>query len=102
MLAERLEADELMDDPALPAGTYREVLADLARVNRATVAYRHTRDSLRRAAGSRRAFRLLDVGFGQGDMLRRIARGGEKRGSAAELVGCDLNPNSIAAADAVA
>jgi 2-polyprenyl-3-methyl-5-hydroxy-6-metoxy-1,4-benzoquinol methylase len=102
MLAERLEADELMDDPALPAGTYREVLADLARVNRATFAYRPTLDFLRRAAGSRKAFRLLDVGFGKGDMLRRIARGAETRGIAAELVGIDLHPTSVAAAEAVA
>jgi hypothetical protein len=102
MLAERLEADELMDDPALPAGTYRYVLADLARVNRATFAYRTTLDFMRRATGSRKAFRLLDVGFGQGDMLRRIARWAEKRGIAAELVGMDLNPNSVAAAEAVA
>jgi 2-polyprenyl-3-methyl-5-hydroxy-6-metoxy-1,4-benzoquinol methylase len=101
MLAERFEAAELMDDPALPAGTYREVLADLARVNRATFAYRPTLDFLRRAVGTRKAFRLLDVGFGQGDMLRRIARWAAGRGIAAELVGIDLNPNSVAAAEAV-
>jgi SAM-dependent methyltransferase len=44
-----------------------------------------------------RCFRLLDVGFGQGDMLRSIAR----LFPDADLVGVDLNPRSEAAARAV-
>ena len=100
MLAERLEAEELMDDPALPAGTYHQVLADLARVNRATFAYRPTLGFLDRAVGHRSHFRLLDVGFGDGDMLRRIAQWAAARGIGAELTGIDLNPHSKAAAAA--
>jgi 2-polyprenyl-3-methyl-5-hydroxy-6-metoxy-1,4-benzoquinol methylase len=98
MLAERLEADELMDDPALDARTYSAVLHDLARVNRTTFAYRPTLDFLSRAVGKRKTLRLLDVGFGDGDMLRRIARWADRRGIAAELTGIDLNPRSVAAA----
>lgn len=98
MLTERLRADELMDDPALDAGTYRAVLHDLAKVNRTTLAYRPTLDFLRRAIGDRKTLRLLDVGFGDGDMLRRIARWASRRGIAAELTGVDLNPRSVAAA----
>jgi 2-polyprenyl-3-methyl-5-hydroxy-6-metoxy-1,4-benzoquinol methylase len=100
MLAERLQAEELMDDPALPAATYHAVLADLARVNRATLAHRPTIDFLERAAKGRSAFRLLDVGFGDGDMLRQVARWAGRRGIAAELTGIDLNPGSKAAAEA--
>ena len=100
MLAERLQAEELMDSPALPAGTYREVLADLSRVNRATLAYRPTLEFLARAVGKRARFSLLDVGFGDGDMLRRIARWAARRGIEAELTGVDLNPNSKPAAEA--
>ncbi|WP_126172888.1 methyltransferase domain-containing protein [Altericroceibacterium xinjiangense] len=99
MLAERLQADELMDDPALDAGTYHAVLADLAKVNRITLAYRPTLDFLRRALGGRTRFRLLDVGFGDGDMLRRIALWAQRRGTEAELTGIDLNARSIAAAE---
>lgn len=99
MLAERLHADELMDDPALDPGTYQAVLGDLARVNRATLAYRPTLDFLARAVGSRSRFTLLDVGFGDGDMLRVIARWAERRGLAVELTGIDLNPGSKAAAE---
>ncbi|KLE36126.1 methyltransferase domain-containing protein [Aurantiacibacter luteus] len=98
MLAQRLETEELMDDPALPEATYREVLADLARVNRATLAYRPTLAFLERALAGRDSFRLLDVGYGQGDMLRRIAQWAEANGKTAELVGVDLNPNSAVVA----
>ena len=70
MLDRRLQAEELMDDPALDAATYHAVLADLAKVNRVTIAYRPTLDFLARAVGGRREFSLLDVGFGDGDMLQ--------------------------------
>ena len=99
MLEQRLQAEELMDDPALPEPTYRAVLADLSKVNRVTLAYRPTLDFLDRAIGARKSFRLLDVGFGQGDMLRAIARWAESRGVDAELVGVDLNPRSEKAAN---
>jgi 2-polyprenyl-3-methyl-5-hydroxy-6-metoxy-1,4-benzoquinol methylase len=100
MLAERRQAEELMDDPALDPAIYRAVLADLAKVNRTTFAYRPTLDFLERATEGRSAFRLLDVGFGDGDMLRQIARWAYRRGLAAELTGVDLNPESKAAAEA--
>jgi 2-polyprenyl-3-methyl-5-hydroxy-6-metoxy-1,4-benzoquinol methylase len=100
-LAERLRAEELMDDPALDPATFHAVLADLAKVNRLTFAYRPTLAFLGRAVGTRDRFRLLDVGFGDGDMLRKIAGWAQRRGMAAELTGIDLNPRSLAAAQAV-
>lgn len=98
MLETRATQDELMDDPALDAGTYTEVLQDLAQVNTVTLARRPTLKFLERAVGDRKRFRLLDVGFGDGDMLRAIQRWADRRGIAAELVGIDLNPRSVAAA----
>jgi 2-polyprenyl-3-methyl-5-hydroxy-6-metoxy-1,4-benzoquinol methylase len=100
MLAERLIAEELMDDPDLDAVTYHAVLEDLAKVNRITLAYRPTLEFLARAVGERGRFSLLDVGFGDGDMLRRIARWARRRGIEADLTGIDLNANSRAAAEA--
>lgn len=93
-LAARAIAEEQMDAPDLPADTYREVLADLARVNRATFSARPTLSFLKRALGDRQRLKLLDVGFGQGDMLRAIGRWAGKRGIAADLTGVDLNANS--------
>jgi len=100
LLTERSQADELMDDPALGAETFHAVLADLARVNRVTLAHRPTLAFLRRAVGRRTRFRLLDVGFGDGDMLRAVARWARRSGIAAELTGIDLNLRSQAAAEA--
>lgn len=93
-LASRAQQDEQMDDPALDAGTYRAVLDDLARVNRWTFTARPTLAFLRRAVGEARSFSLLDVGFGQGDLLRAIAGWAKRRGIEARLVGVDLNPRS--------
>jgi len=87
-----------MDSEELDEATYVDVVHDLAKVNRITMAARPTLDFLSRAVGDRNSFRLLDVGFGDGDMLRQIARWAQKRGIEAELVGIDLNRRSLAAA----
>jgi SAM-dependent methyltransferase len=100
VLTNRAIADELMDADDLPPDVYSAVLADLAKVNTWTLAQRPTLAFLERAVGSRTHFRLLDVGFGQGDMLRRIAHWAKRRGIACDLVGIDLNPRSEAVARA--
>lgn len=87
-----------MDDPALDAGTYTRVLHDLARVNTVTLARRPTLAFLKRAIGTHKRFNLLDVGFGDGDMLRKIAKWAKLRGIEARLTGVDLNSRSVSAA----
>ncbi|KQN32092.1 methyltransferase type 12 [Sphingomonas sp. Leaf34] len=99
-LAQRSQAEELMDADDLDAATYADVVGDLATVNTVTMARRPTLDFMARAMAGRSSIRLLDVGFGDGDMLRRIARWAAVRGIAAELVGVDLNPRSEQAARA--
>jgi len=100
-LVVRSREEEQMDAADLPAADYAAVLADLARVNRVTMSARPTTHFLARATRGRTSFRLLDIGFGEGDMLRAIARWAQRRGIAADLVGVDLNPNSAPAAAAV-
>lgn len=99
-LAVRAEAEELMDAPDLDPAVLAAVLKDLAQVNRVTLAARPTLAFLARALKGRDRFKLLDVGFGDGDMLRLIARWAARRGITAELVGVDLNPASLPAAAA--
>jgi SAM-dependent methyltransferase len=99
-LAQRAIAEELMDAEDLDAATYADVVADLARVNGVTMAARPTLDFLARGTRGMAGFKLLDVGFGDGDMLRRIARWAQRRGLRAELIGVDLNPRSELAARA--
>ena len=99
-LRSRVRAEEQMDDPALPPAVYDAVLSDLGQVNVWTLAARPTLSFLARATEGRDRFSLLDVGFGDGGMLRTIARWARKKGKTAALVGVDLNPKSAATAQA--
>ena len=99
-LATRATADELMDADDLDPAVYRAVVGDLARVNRVTLAARPTLAFLARAAAGAERLRVLDVGFGDGDMLRVIARWAARRGLPVTLTGVDLNLRSEAAARA--
>ncbi len=99
-----VQREEEMDATTLPDGHYARVIADLARINALTLAARPTLAFFRRIAelrgASRAPLRLLDVGFGHGDMLRRIARLAERMDVSVELVGIDLNPRSAVSASA--
>jgi 2-polyprenyl-3-methyl-5-hydroxy-6-metoxy-1,4-benzoquinol methylase len=99
-LAVRCRDEEQMDAVELDAATYARVLHDLARVNRWTFTARPLLAFLDRAAQGLDRFRLLDVGFGEGDLLRRVAGWARQRGIAASLVGIDVNPRSAAIARA--
>lgn len=94
---------EWMDTEAVGAADFAQCLADLATVNSVTLARPPTLAFMRRVArGMAPGGRLsvLDVGFGEGDMLRRIHRWGARRGLRMDLSGVDLNPWSTAAAEA--
>ncbi len=102
MLDARATAEELMDEEGLDPAIYTDVMHDLAQVNTITMARRPTLAFLdRMSARGVASLKILDVGFGDGDMLRAIARWGKRRGVATELVGIDLNPRSAAAAESV-
>jgi 2-polyprenyl-3-methyl-5-hydroxy-6-metoxy-1,4-benzoquinol methylase len=99
MLEARAIQDEWMDADDLDPLVYADVLKDLAQVNSITLARRPTLaflNRVRRASSS--PLKILDVGYGDGDMLRRIARWAKDNGTQATLVGIDLNPNSAPAA----
>lgn len=98
-----IAAEEEMDAVELPPERYAKVLADLSRINALTLAPRPTLgflDRVRARGPGTRPWRILDVGFGAGDMLARIARWGERRGIALDLAGVDLNPKSAPVAKA--
>lgn len=102
-LSERRLEPELMDDPSLDPAIYRRCIDDLAGVNRLTMTHR---PSLRWLAWATRhdppgaEFSLLDVAFGDGDLLRAIAAWAKEAGFRARLSGIDLNPRSAQAAAA--
>lgn len=101
-LARPADESEQMDAAELDQATYAAILTDLAQVNRWTFAARPTIDFVERAVGDARRFTLLDVGFGQGDLLRAIARWAKAHGKEAVLTGVDLNPRSAPVARAAA
>ena len=95
----RARLTELMDEPC-GRDEMRACLRDLAWTNRWTLAYWPVLRWLESLRGAREAgpLRILDVGCGYGDTLRRIERWASKRGVAVELTGLDLNPDSVAIA----
>lgn len=95
----RAELTELMDEPC-SREVMRACLKDLARVNRWFLGYRPVLDWLGGMAGDHcdEPLRILDVGCGYGDGLRRIEQWARLRGIAVELTGIDLNPDTIAIA----
>jgi 2-polyprenyl-3-methyl-5-hydroxy-6-metoxy-1,4-benzoquinol methylase len=97
----RSTAKELMDAPGLDGAVYARCLTDLASVNRVTATHRATLRWLSEAtaklpAGT--AFSVLDIAFGQGDLLRAIAGWAAARGLRVKLAGIDMNPRSAYAA----
>jgi 2-polyprenyl-3-methyl-5-hydroxy-6-metoxy-1,4-benzoquinol methylase len=112
--ARRVEPQDLpewMDEPC-SYEEFRACLADLAQVNRLTLAARptlrfledlwHSDPTLRNKAAKDGSpvppLRIVDIGFGGGDMLRRIARWAQRRSIAVKLTGIDLNPYAARAA----
>jgi SAM-dependent methyltransferase len=94
----RAHLTELMDEPC-SREDLRACLRDIAHLNRWSFGYRPLLEWLDafapRAGGS---LRILDVGCGYGDCLRRLARWADARRISVELTGLDLNPDTVAIA----
>ncbi|MDB5458935.1 MAG: methyltransferase protein [Caulobacteraceae bacterium] len=102
--ASRAHTPELMDGDDVDFETFHGCLADLAKVNRLTLAYRPTLAFLNRLRRegrwpADRPLEILDVGSGYGDMLRVIRRWAARRGLAVRLTGLDRNPWSQRSAE---
>ena len=91
----RAQLTERMDEPCTRE-ELRACLRDIARVNRWLLAYRPILgwfDSLELHRFDE-PIRVLDVGCGYGDLLRRIEQWAKARHVAVELTGMDLNPDA--------
>ncbi len=96
----RSRAVERMDVERVAPDDLARALADLDWLTALGLAHRPTLGWLARIARGRETLSVLDVGSGRGDMLRRIAAWGARRGIRLRLVGVDLNPDATAAARA--
>jgi len=98
----RTELTELMDAPC-SRDVLRACLQDIARTNRLTFAYRPLIGWLSRLTADlpplAAPLRILDIGCGYGDGLRRVERWARRRLIPVELVGLDLNPDATALAE---
>ena len=95
---------EWMDEPCTYE-EFRACLRDLAAVNALTLAYRPTRlwleqlvQRAERGAFAQQPLHIVDVGCGQGDMLRYLAKWARQRSLRIRLTGIDLNPYAARAA----
>ena len=99
--AARSPETEMMDGDDVTAADFAACLHDLAEVNTLTLARPPTLAWLADATATMSPgdrFTLLDVGYGEGDMLRAIHRWATARGLVPTLIGIDLNPLSAPAA----
>jgi SAM-dependent methyltransferase len=96
----RVLVPEAMDGAAVTEADLTRALADLDRLTAAGLAHRPVLGWLGRIALGRGRLRVLDVGCGSGDLLRRIAQWAEARGVALALEGVDVNPATVAVARA--
>jgi len=102
-LTHRVEPQDLaewMDEPC-SYEDFRQCLLDLGQVNRLTFAYRPTLDFLNRLVAHNQPsqpLRIVDVGSGGGDMLRRVEQWAHLHHLAVTLIGIDLNPHAARAA----
>ncbi len=87
-----------MDTEDVAYEDFRNCLTDLAKVNRLTLAARPTLAFVARAAAGQTHLHILDIGCGNGDMLRKIAAWAAGRKFSVTLTGIDLNPYSARAA----
>jgi SAM-dependent methyltransferase len=78
---------------------FRACLRSLEQINRWLLGYRPTLAWLNRLPPAlSNPLHIVDVGSGGGDLLRKIAGWAQRRGTAVELTGVDLNPYAARAA----
>jgi 2-polyprenyl-3-methyl-5-hydroxy-6-metoxy-1,4-benzoquinol methylase len=95
----RSQAPEIMDDFNLEGEVLRDALDKIADINKLLGGNSLTLDGVKALLKDRRTglqpLRILDVGCGNGDMLRTLADYGRKNNLRFELIGMDANAFTI-------
>ena len=89
---------ELMDDFTMSGTLLRETLDQLAKINRWLGGNSITLNGLKKMLKNKpkdKILTILDIGCGNGDMLRIIADYGRKEGYTFKLIGIDANEFTI-------
>ncbi len=94
----RTEKVELMDDFTIGGTMLENTLGQLATINRwlggNTVTINGVKKLLKNVP-KKQQYTIVDLGCGNGDMLRKIAKYGKKQGYHFQLIGIDANGNTI-------
>lgn len=94
----RTNEPEIMDDFALEGETLRDALDKIAKINQLLGGNKLTLqgvESLLNATNSCKELTIIDIGCGNGDMLRTLADFAEKHKFQFKLIGIDANPFTI-------
>lgn len=94
----RTEAPEIMDDFALEGETLRDALDKIAKINQLLGGNGLTLRGISKLLSEEdknRTFKIVDVGCGNGDMLRKLADYGKKNNLKLDLLGIDANQFTI-------
>lgn len=94
---------ELMDDPKVPEAVLRKVLEDISRVNRLLNGNRITVKAVDQLIKEtpREKYTIVDMGCGDGQMLREVADYYLKKEIHVQLIGIDLSEKGIQIAQAL-
>nr|WP_315247341.1 methyltransferase domain-containing protein [uncultured Flavobacterium sp.] len=94
----RTEETEIMDDFLLEGAELTEALNQIAKINQLLGGNKVTLHGLKkllRKADMTKPLVIADIGCGNGDMLRMLARYGTKNGLTFKLIGIDANAFTI-------
>ena len=99
-MRQRILTPELMDDPNLEEKKLKEALADVTLVNKWLGGQKITIEGLNYFFDKypQQKYTIADLGCGDGDMLRKIAKYCQIKNIHVQLTGIDLNPKSISLA----
>lgn len=100
---QRSRASEIMDDFDMSGPTLRDSLDQIARINRWLGGNQVTLSGVKqlcRDTPSTQTLHIVDLGCGNGDLLRIVARWGRRTGRTVQLTGIDANADTIAYAEA--
>ena len=94
----RSDAPEIMDDFSMEGEILRDALDKIATINQLLGGNKVTLQGVRQLlkdVPKERNIHIIDVGCGNGDMLRALADYGNKRGLHLQLIGIDANAFTI-------
>ena len=97
-LHHRSDAKEYIDGPPVEAELLRQTYREMKSINAHTLGYWPTMSAVEYffgRCGRDRVISVLDIGCGDGEILRRIDDHGRARGLSLELTGIDLNREVI-------